>query len=339
MRNSPVLAFAFLLFLSACGPEGQRPHDEAGIPGLDVITKAGPELEYENLRLYPITADAAYIKNHAAAARFKNLGEAIGNHRFRITEKKPFGRFEDQGAVNTLTVQNKSEDTVFLMAGDVVQGGKQDRVIAQDLVVPPRTITDIAVFCVEPHRWQARSDNGPGAADDPRHSEQNKKIYAFTGYYNVAANDIRRSATQSRNQQQVWDEVGKVTAVHNAQTATGAYAALENSESFTRARARYLRFFEDKFDGAEDVVGVVAVTGSEILGTDVFAHPELFKKQYKALIHSYITDAVTSGQPVRINEEEVESYEEKVWRKFRQEDGFEEAKYEFGGMMVHFVDL
>ncbi|MCB0598678.1 MAG: hypothetical protein H6557_27775 [Lewinellaceae bacterium] len=339
MKISPVLAFALLLTFSACRQETRKTPESAEPTGLALRTQASPELEYENLRLYPITADAAYIEKNAAAAEYKNLGEAIGNPRFRITEKKPFGRFEDQGAVNTLTVQNKSEDMVFLMAGDVIQGGKQDRVIAQDLVVPPRTITDLAVFCVEPHRWQAREQETPAAAEDPRQSEKNKRIYAFTGYYNVATNDIRRSATQSKNQQAVWDEVGKVTAVHNAQTSTGAYAALEQSESFTQARARYLSFFGDKFDRSEDVVGVVAVTGDEVIGMDIFAHPALFKKQYKALLHSYVTDALTGGAPASMEEAAMKRYEERAFRKFGEEDGLENEKYEFQGLMVHFVDL
>lgn len=339
MRISPILAVVVLFSLSACDQDRRKTSADAAAPELELLTQANPELEYENLRLYPIIADAAYIRENAAAAQYVNLGDAMADHRFRITEKKPYGRFEDQGAVNTLTIQNKSDKVAFLMAGDVIQGGKQDRVIAQDMVVPPRTITDIAVFCVEPHRWQARQEDGANDTHDPRQAEKNKSTYAFTGYYNVAGNDIRRSVTHSKNQQEVWDKVGEVTAIHNAQTSTGAYAALEQSASFTEARTRYLRFFEDKFSQNPNVTGIVAVTGNKVVGTDIFAHPALFKKQYKALIHSYITDAVTSGEPVRMQESEVKQYGEQVWQKFQAEEGFEESRYEFQGMMIHFADL
>lgn len=339
MRILLILALAGAFTLSACKQDARKASHDATISGLELITQDNPELEYENLRLYPIIADASYIRENAGAAQYINLGDAIANHRFRITEKKPFGRFEDQGAVNTLTIQNKSEEMVFLMAGDVVQGGKQDRVIAQDLVVPPRTITDIAVFCVEPHRWQARDEEGLAPADAPRQTEKNKGTYAFTGYYNVAGNDIRRSITQSKSQQEIWDQVGEVTSIHNAQTPTGTYTALEQSTSFTEARTRYLRFFEDKFSQNQNVAGIVAVTGDKVIGTDIFAHPALFQKQYKALIYSYITDAITSGEPVRMQESEVKQYGEKVWKKFQAEEGFESCRYEFQGLMVHFVDL
>ena len=112
-----------------------------------------------------------------------------------LQRKKPYGRFEDSGAVNSLTVQNKSQDTVFIMSGDVVQGGRQDRVIAMDMVVPPRTITDIPVFCVEQNRWSYMEND---QMIDDHQAQQNKKIYAFTGYYNVASNDLRKTVNQSK---------------------------------------------------------------------------------------------------------------------------------------------
>lgn len=339
MRTIPIFTLAILLACAACKQQPSDSLQTGASPELELQAEASPELEFEHLRLYPILAGETYINRHAAAAAYQSLREAIGNHRFRITEKKPFGRFDDLGAVNTLTVQNKSEETAFLMAGDVVQGGKQDRVIAQDMVVPPRTIADIPVFCVEPHRWQAQPEEGPAAENDPRTAEQNKRIYAFTGYYNVAANGIRRSATLSKNQQEVWDRVGQVTALHKAESSTGAYAALEGSGPFTQARSRYLSFFEDKFDGTENVVGIVAVTGDEFIGADIFAHPELFKKQYKALIHSYITDAITHGEKVRVESAEVKRYEQQLWKKLRGEENSDATRYEFNGMMIHFAGL
>ena len=87
-----------------------------------------------------------------------------------------------------------------------------------------------------------------------------------------------------------------------------------------------------------DGVGV-AVTGDEVIGMDIFAHPALFKKQYKALLHSYVTDALTGGAPASMEEAAMKRYEERAFRKFGEEDGLENEKYEFQGLMVHFVDL
>ncbi len=52
--------------------------------------------------------------------------------------------------MNKLFVENNSQDTIILLAGEVVKGGKQDRTLATDLILPPgKGKKDINVFCVE----------------------------------------------------------------------------------------------------------------------------------------------------------------------------------------------
>ena len=46
---------------------------------------------------------------------------------------------------------------MFVQSGDIVKGGKQDRVLTVSLVLPPRSgRIAIAAFCVEQGRWSAR---------------------------------------------------------------------------------------------------------------------------------------------------------------------------------------
>ena len=64
----------------------------------------------------------------------------------------------ETGQVNELAVENVSADAdVFIQSGDIVKGGRQDRMIAQDFVVPARSgKMPIASFCVEQGRWSRR---------------------------------------------------------------------------------------------------------------------------------------------------------------------------------------
>src|SRR4029434_10444312 len=56
----------------------------------------------------------------------------------------------ETGDVNRLTIQNKSNQDVFVQAGDIVKGGQQDRTLALDLIVPPKSgRVPIDAFCVE----------------------------------------------------------------------------------------------------------------------------------------------------------------------------------------------
>ncbi len=317
-----LLALLSLAALSSC-QDGKLENT-----GLTLEPQAETALEFENLRLYPILASEAFISQNPEAAGLLNLPEALENPRFRITEHKPFGRFGDADAVNTLTVQNKTESAVFLMAGDILQGGNQDRVIAQDAVIAARSIGNIPVFCVEPGRWS------PHEEEAREGSEKSQNIYAFTGYYHVASRDVRRAAQYSNNQQEVWDKVAQVTAAHQASTATGTYTALEQSTDFTAARQRYLQYFSNKLEGRDEVVGVVAVSGKQVIGADVFAHPALFRKQYEALLHSYLTDALTSGAKASLEEQQMEAYGRKLLKRIHaaSQDAPE-------GRFLHFTDL
>ena len=73
--------------------------------------------------------------------------------------------------------------------------------------------------------------------------------------------------------------MSQITTKHEAGTSTKAYAGLEQSEEFTNLRNKYLSFFNGKMS-EENVVGVIAVSGDQVMGADVFAHPALFQKQF-----------------------------------------------------------
>jgi hypothetical protein len=234
--------------------------------------------------------------------------------------------------VNSLTVQNKTEQAIFLMAGDVVQGGNQDRVVGEDQIIAAASITDIPVFCVEKGRWSPHAQEEAGQADK-------KSIYAFRGYYNVAASEVRRSVKHSKNQNEVWEKVGKVTAINNASASTGTYAALENSDQFTQSRTSYLRFFSDKFEGQDNVIGMVAVSGDRVIGTDIFGHPGLFQKQYEALLHSYITEAISTGGAPEVSEQRANAYANSLQRTFKKQKDNPKYRFDYNGKMIHFTDL
>ena len=62
--------------------------------------------------------------------------------------------------VNRLVLINNSDHPLLLLAGEVVTGGKQDRVIGVDRIVSPKSgPIDLSVFCVEPGRWVASSEH------------------------------------------------------------------------------------------------------------------------------------------------------------------------------------
>ncbi len=293
MKKLPFL-FLFAAFFAACGHDGPSVTPLENNNGLALLTEANPEWQYENLRLYPVVAENA--AGQEGVQQLKTLAEGMETPGFRITELKQFGRTREH-SVNMLTVQNKSDQAILMLSGDVVVGGNQDRVIAQDQVVMPGTVRNVDVFCVEKGRWRY---------DDAGATQSEKNIYAFKGYYNVASPQVRQAVQRTGNQAEVWNAVAKVTSANAAESGTQAYTALETAGETKQKRDDYLRYFNGKLTDVPNVVGMVAVCGDRVLGIDVFGHPDLFKREYNSLLHGYVAEAATATAASRLADEAVQ---------------------------------
>ena len=63
----------------------------------------------------------------------------------------------ETGSVERLTIENHGGKRVFVQAGDIVKGGRQDRVLTISLLLPPKSgRIPIGAYCVESGRWARR---------------------------------------------------------------------------------------------------------------------------------------------------------------------------------------
>src|ERR1700722_2499143 len=109
----------------------------------DGLSVTGP-IVHDNLAVYLLHGPAA------GGGIPLTLQEALAKGSVKVRET---------GSVNELTVENVGSDEVFVQAGDIVKGGRQDRVLSVDLLLPPRSgQVSIAAFCVEQGRWTARGN-------------------------------------------------------------------------------------------------------------------------------------------------------------------------------------
>lgn len=250
---------------------------------------------FQHLQLYAVRRNMTTTIAHDA--NYKTLKEALDTKVLVVSESGASGgdnprilpttdnvvMEENQigggERVNTLKVENLSNDTVFLMAGELVKGGKQDRVIAKDMILPPKSgKQDLPVFCVEHGRWTYHADGA-----------DNK----FNSYSNVVSNTVRDAVVNGKDQGKVWSEVDNVTKANSAVTATSNYNGLEASGDFQKKSQPYLDFYKDKFKNNTDIVGIIAMSGDTLIGADVFYNPFMFDKQIDGLLHAYVTDVVT----------------------------------------------
>src|SRR5262245_8864355 len=83
----------------------------------------------------------------------------------------------ETGDVNNLAIENLSDEEVYVQSGDIVKGGRQDRVLALDLIVPPKSgKVQIASFCVEQGRWSGRGQEEVAAFAPTKKALSSKEL-------------------------------------------------------------------------------------------------------------------------------------------------------------------
>lgn len=255
---------------------------------------------YGNLRLYPVYAHESFKTQFRNVGDYTALQEAVQKKKIVVTEKNA------GGTVGELTVQNTSRDTIIIICGDVIKGGQQDRIVQEDIVLAPGSgKKTLKVFCVESGRW-SRS-NEAGAAQRGTNLSAAKKPAEFTSYYSKGTMSLRKVVEKDKEQSKVWSKVEEINTKNKTLTATKTYTAIGRSDSFSKKLQAYVNFFGTKFNDPA-IIGVVVVSGKNVLGCDLFATHAIFAGQLQSLLHSYSTEAIVNGAPVTASVQTVKTY-------------------------------
>jgi hypothetical protein len=212
--------------------------------------------------------------------------------------------------VNTLVLVNNSDKPLLLLAGEIVTGGKQDRVIAKDRIVPAgNEPIDLGVFCIEPGRWTASSSTFGASAKAPAHSF-------------MVQPSVRERAMVAKDQQQVWNSVRGSISQMARSSAPSAGTAMDSGSGAGYYRSMgttsYARAMEDssvsaKVDEAaapvmkareqviaqlrkEGAIGVVVAVRGEIVWADLFVDTDLLSRYWTKLVRSYAAESLTEGE-------------------------------------------
>lgn len=271
-------------------------------------------IRHGSLTVFPVVASKSY-----PTAEFLTLDEGLRSGEVVVTEygnirglvrRRPIPAIQrDSAEVNRLVLINNSKRPLLLLAGEIVTGGKQDRVIGKDRIVPAESDpVDLSVFCVEPGRWVATSDHF--GASGTTYGKANVPAAAGTL---MAQPSVRAKAMADKDQNQVWAEVQKQQQSMVVEVAPGAPAS---SAAEIRSATSYARVMENK-DVKEKVdevaqpiqhnyeslikqlrdrhaVGVVVAVNGRIIWADLFASTDLLEKYWPKLIRSYASEAVVT---------------------------------------------
>jgi len=216
----------------------------------------------------------------------------------------------DGAEVNRLVLVNNSKKPLLLLAGEIVTGGKQDRIIGKDRLVPAESDpVDLSVFCVEPGRWVATSGKfgAPSAMVQP---------------------SVRSKAMADKDQQKVWSEVNNSKQAMALELSAPARQAVEVTSSYAGAIEN--REVQHKLDSVaapvqqeyqsvirqlrdKNAVGVVVAVNGEIIWADIFASTNLLEKYWPKLVRSYAAESMM--QQVKTGTADVKAAQEFLSRR------------------------
>jgi hypothetical protein len=260
---------------------------------------------YENISVFPVVSS-----NSQDTSPFLTLEEGLSTGEVLVREQgseglvrgrdgRPVYVPQSTGAsVNQLVLINRSRRPLLLLAGELVSGGKQDRVIGKDRIIPAGAPPlPLSVFCVEHGRWTGVSQ--------------------FAAAKTIVHPSVRERAAVDQKQAEVWDAVRSGTTAKAAPAApaprmsmqdiqgaidtngrTEAYEKIYQSRAVgvsiddfvEEVRARFARATSGLKD--ERVVGVVVAYGGEVAWSDIFASGDLFDHYWNKLLRSYAVEAL-----------------------------------------------
>ncbi len=310
--GSPAIISA-LLGTQPGEPESEFPFN------LDERHSVGEPITYGALAVFPVyLAAAERMQEFLTLDAAEELGVVV------ITEKSG-------GSVPAVIIRNTSDVSIYICAGEVIFGGKQDRMIAHDVVIAPRETIEVKVRCVESGRWHGTSSQ-------------------FTSGGLMGSNKVRE-AVQFMAQSDVWNRVAEQNAQLEAQTSTGTYRAALTHEEIQELYKAFARQILPKLE-EENVAGMIIAVNGEILCIDIFGSPALFDDLKEKILKASVLDIIGiedegSSPPSkarimdfyreasRANSEQLQKYQENANNKRESQNALVNESVDDQGQMLH----
>jgi hypothetical protein len=242
-------------------------------------------IRYKNLQIFPLTGSFG-IKDKT----YVTLQEAM---------ERKLVEVDETSNVSELSLTNLSDEYVFILSGDIVKGGKQDRTLQYDIIVAPKERKlPLASFCVEQGRWSQRgAENVDGFA---------------VSHYNTSSRDLKVSAKKMRNQGEVWKRVrvqkekfqaniseinDTVYSFANA-SETSLQLALEDS-ALIKIREEYNQAFS-QLQSVDNLVGLAYAINGEVYGIDVFNNKLVYDLR-KKMVDAFVNEAISDRDSTKLD--------------------------------------
>jgi hypothetical protein len=270
---------------------------------------------YKNLKLIPIRPKG--LPGNGAQGALVSLRDALQQGLVKVEERGT----ASIDNVHFLSLYNQSDKNVFIQSGELLQGGRQDRMISKDTISLAHSgRIDLQVMCVEEGRW----------------SEKTKPFQ----HQGMAAPSLKKVLDVSHNQVLIWKEIDNQLTEDSIHAKSLAYLAQRNDKKYTAEQKAYVDFFKKQLAASDsNIVGVVAVSGNRVLGAEIFVGAQTFLGSAEAIAASFSEQAIIRGAPPFLNNEGVRKYLDQFMRNQSQQDEWLQQKngkkFTWKGRTIH----
>jgi hypothetical protein len=297
--------------------------------------RIGDPITYETLTVFPVLSS-----QEAYTADFETLDTALASGDAVVAEQGEYMRRSRDGIaqsvpmvssgaqVNQLVLINRGKKPLLLLAGEVVSGGKQDRIIGKDRIIPigaQPLLLD--VFCVEHSRWTnggntfaaAKTMVHPTVREQAAVDQDQNKVWAAVrgdsvgsgsggGVGGARAETTTSAAAAARERSELSSNLAvtpprispqQLSSVMASAAPTQGYRSIYQSAEVGPSVENFALEVERRFNRAtsglkgEHVVGVIVAFGGEVAWSDIFASSQLFDAYWSKLFRSYAVEALT----------------------------------------------
>ena len=274
-----------------------------------------------------------YTQNNLSVYLIHREGRTDGPAPITLNEAMRRGlvKVVETGNVSSLKVRNLGDREVFIQSGDIVKGGKQDRVLLTSLIVPPKSgYIPIGAFCVEQGRWARRGLENVWAFSMSAYrmpsragkiammksmGRETAPATARTGTWGEALHGLRILERMRRRrgaslQDEMWHSVGAMqkalgramgARVADERSRSSLHLSLEN-ERLASAVADYEKALAGLSAKHPDAVGYVFSVNGRINSGDEFESAGLFRKLWSRQLKAAATEAIAENGAQKQNQ-------------------------------------
>lgn len=252
-------------------------------------------VSYKGIDIYPICIE------EKVNTILVTLDEALKSQNVEVLET---------GIVNELIIKNKSsENSILILEGTIVKGGKQNRVINTTLILDKESECKVPTTCIEQNRWSYTVPNDFFDSDSTTSgniTSEFNSLFLSSNYVSPTMYcSLNKSVTKglsngnySTDQMEIWNDVQTFNASLDIKSTTQDYTKV------FRDKEKEINEYYEKFkEGLNNIVfnGLLAIIKGKRIFLNFSCDPEIMNVRLRLFIESIVVESFNLEQRSIVN--------------------------------------